>query len=85
MGEQIVEAWQVVHDENEIVEDWVQHLFDKQICFWNPKIPDQLRFSLMFGGAARVGDYLIYLGKSDIKVVSEKRFKKEFTKLEAKK
>jgi len=78
MGERIVKAWQVKHDEAPL-EEWVQHLFDQKICFWNPRDNEQLRFSLMFGGAARVGDYLIYLGKSDIKVISEKRFNKEFT------
>ena len=62
LGEKIVEAWQVKQGE-EPLEDWVQNLFDKQICFWNPKNPAQLRFNMIFGGAAYDGDYLIYLGE----------------------
>lgn len=78
IGERVVEAWRVEHTDAPISEEWVQHLFDQSICFWHPKNPNQLRFNLMFGGMAMVGDYLIYLGKSDIKVVSEKKFKKEY-------
>lgn len=32
MGERIVKAWQVKHDEAPL-EGWVQHLFDQKICF----------------------------------------------------
>ncbi len=79
MGERTVDFWQVKHETT--YEPWVQHLFDAQICFWNPKSPQQLRFNMMFGGAALVGDYLIQMEKSDLKVISEKRFRKEFTVL----
>ena len=45
---------------------------------WHPRHPEQLRFSLMFGGQARVGDYLVQNGPSDLKVVSPKKFAKEY-------
>ncbi|WP_162930836.1 hypothetical protein [Lactococcus allomyrinae] len=77
IGETVVEAWRVDAADTQL-EEWVQNLFDKQICFWHPKNPDQLRFNMMFGGMASTGDYLIYMGKSDIKVISEKKFKKEY-------
>jgi hypothetical protein len=79
MGERTVDVWKVAHETT--YETWVQHLFDAQICFWNPRNLQQLRFNMMFGGAALVGDYLVQMGPSDLKVISEKRFRKEFTVL----
>ncbi|MFC4651936.1 hypothetical protein ACFO26_03360 [Lactococcus nasutitermitis] len=80
MGERIVDAWQVAHEEK--YEKWVQHLFDENIMMWHPKYPQQLRFSLLYGGSAREGDYLIQMSKADLKVISPKRFAKEFKIIE---
>lgn len=76
IGERIVDVWHVAHEEN--YEPWVQHLFDAQICFWHPKNERQLRFNLLFGGAAQIGDYLVQMAPGDLKVISEKRFHKEY-------
>lgn len=78
IGQQTVDAWCVTHTEDEAYEEWVQHYFDNGTMMWHPRHPEQLRFSLMFGGQARVGDYLIQNGPSDLKVVSPKKFAKEY-------
>ena len=76
-GLMTADAWKVQHQDT--YEKWVQHLFDKQIMIWHPRHPEQLRFSLLFGGAARVGDYLVQVAPGDIKVISPERFAKEYT------